>query len=150
MQPILSSKYESVLFLHSLACSTTKTPLIAPSLLPSLAPPPPITSKQTPIVSPIDVASVQPLRKGKSKAELLREVRARSGIVTDSSTRWPVYDMGNRTPTYPRNLPLERCVISSPRYIGKACTVCDRQRWKDRDEPSLHGGFCARHVMVFA
>jgi hypothetical protein len=58
--------------------------------------------------------------------------------------------MGNRTPTYPGKFPLERCVISSPRYIGKARAICDRQRWRDRDEPSLHGRFCARHVMAFA
>ena len=67
--------------------SSTRTPLVAPSLLPSLAPSPPITSKHTPAVLPIDAAlqPPQPLRKGKSKAELLREVRARSGIVTGSS-----------------------------------------------------------------
>ncbi|KAI9513347.1 gamma-tubulin complex DGRIP91/SPC98 component [Russula earlei] len=79
-QPVLSRKYDSILFLHSLA-SSTRTPLIAPSLLPSLAPSPPITSKHTPVVSPIDATSPpsQQLNKGKSKAELLREVRARSG-----------------------------------------------------------------------
>ena len=97
MQPVLSRKYESILFLHTLASSTTKTPLLAPSLLPSLAPSPPITSKQTPVISPIDGTSPQPPqppRKGKSKAELLREVRARSGMVThrlvDPFTIWEI------------------------------------------------------------
>ncbi|KAF8484717.1 gamma-tubulin complex DGRIP91/SPC98 component, partial [Russula ochroleuca] len=80
-QPILTRKYESILFLYSLM-SSTRTPLLAPSLLPSLAPSPPITSKHTPAVSPIDATPLppsQPMRKGKSKAELLREMRARSG-----------------------------------------------------------------------
>ncbi|KAI0254739.1 gamma-tubulin complex DGRIP91/SPC98 component [Lactifluus subvellereus] len=80
-QPVLSRKYDSILFLHSLA-SSTRTPLVTPSFLPSLVPSPPISSKQTPAVSPIDaIATVQPqpLKKGKSKAELLRAVRARSG-----------------------------------------------------------------------
>src|SRR5258708_37921985 len=96
MQPVLSSKYESVLFLHSLA-SSTKTPLLAPSLLPSLAPSPPMASKHTPDILPVDTPQPpQPQRKGRSKAELLREVRARSGKITASSTRWPTYDMGNR------------------------------------------------------
>ncbi|KAI0304037.1 gamma-tubulin complex DGRIP91/SPC98 component [Russula brevipes] len=78
-QPVLSRKYDTVLFLHSLG-SSTWTPHLAPSFLPSLAPSPPVTSKHTPVVSPIDSTTpAQPPRKGKSKAELLREVRARSG-----------------------------------------------------------------------
>ena len=82
VQPILSRKYEALLFLHTLA-SSTQTPLLAASLLPSLAPSPPITSKNTPAVSPTEATvPSQPVRKGKSKAELLRETRARSGMVT--------------------------------------------------------------------
>ncbi|KAI0307117.1 gamma-tubulin complex DGRIP91/SPC98 component [Multifurca ochricompacta] len=52
---------------------------LVPSFLPSLAPSPPITYKHTPTVSPVDAASPPQLKKGQSKAEVLREVRARSG-----------------------------------------------------------------------
>ncbi|KAI0268209.1 gamma-tubulin complex DGRIP91/SPC98 component [Gloeopeniophorella convolvens] len=77
-QPVLSRKYDSVLFLHSLA-SSARTPLIVPSFLPSLAPSPPITSKHTPAISPIDSSASSRPNKGKSKADLLKEIRARSG-----------------------------------------------------------------------
>ncbi|KAN0132638.1 Spc97 / Spc98 family domain containing protein [Lactarius tabidus] len=74
-QPVLSRKYDSILFLHTLATST-RTPPLVPPFLPSLAPSPPITSKHTPAVSPIDAI---PPKTGRSKAELLREIRTRSG-----------------------------------------------------------------------
>ena len=79
MQPVLSRKYDSVLFLHTLATST-RTPPLVPPFLPSLAPSPPITSKHTPAVSPIDVVPPPQVKAGRSKAELLREIRTRSGI----------------------------------------------------------------------
>ncbi|KAH9077122.1 gamma-tubulin complex DGRIP91/SPC98 component [Lactarius deliciosus] len=77
-QPVLSRKYDSVLFLHTLA-SFTRTPLLVPPFLPSLAPSPPITSKHTPAVSPIDAIPPPRSKTGRSRAELLREIRARSG-----------------------------------------------------------------------
>ncbi|KAH9179637.1 gamma-tubulin complex DGRIP91/SPC98 component [Lactarius sanguifluus] len=77
-QPVLSRKYDSVLFLHTLA-SSTRTPLLVPPFLPSLAPSPPITSKHTPAVSPIDAIPPPRSKTGRSRAELLREIRARSG-----------------------------------------------------------------------
>ncbi|KAH9060881.1 gamma-tubulin complex DGRIP91/SPC98 component [Lactarius vividus] len=77
-QPVLSRKYDSVLFLHTLA-SSTRTPLLVPPFLPSLAPSPPITSKHTPAVSPIDTIPPPRSKTGRSRAELLREIRARSG-----------------------------------------------------------------------
>jgi hypothetical protein len=72
---VLSRKYDTVLFLHTLASSTRTTPLVTP-FLPSLAPSPP-----TPAVSPIDAIPPPQIKKGRSKAELLRENRARSGIL---------------------------------------------------------------------
>ncbi|KAI0053620.1 gamma-tubulin complex DGRIP91/SPC98 component [Auriscalpium vulgare] len=75
-QPVLSRKYDSLLFLHSLA-SSPRTPSIAPSYLPSLAPPPPLASHTR--LSPADAVPAPRLPKGKSKAELLREFRVRSG-----------------------------------------------------------------------
>ncbi|KAI0068681.1 gamma-tubulin complex DGRIP91/SPC98 component [Artomyces pyxidatus] len=77
-QPVLSRKYDSLLFLHSLA-SSTRNPSPAPSFLPSLAPPPPLTAR-TPInSSPADGLPPTRLPRGKSKAEILRDFRNRSG-----------------------------------------------------------------------
>nr|GAT59461.1 predicted protein [Mycena chlorophos] len=69
-QPVLSRKNASIQFLHSLASSPNRPP---PNFLPSLAAPPPATTQ-----APIEVPGArQP--KGKSKAEILREYRAKSG-----------------------------------------------------------------------
>ncbi|KAJ7068312.1 gamma-tubulin complex, component 3 [Mycena amicta] len=68
-QPVLSRKNASILFLHSLASSSTRPP---PTFLPTLSAPPPPTR------SPVD-APVTRQPKGKSKADILREFRAKTG-----------------------------------------------------------------------
>ncbi|KAJ3488701.1 hypothetical protein NLI96_g2652 [Meripilus lineatus] len=74
-QPVLARKHSSLLFLYSLATSPRPSRL-APTSLPSLAPPPPShPSSASP--SPISPSQRQP--KGKSRADLLREYRRREG-----------------------------------------------------------------------
>lgn len=72
---MLARKHSSLLFLYSLATSPRPSRL-APTSLPSLAPPPPShPSSASP--SPISPSQRQP--KGKSRADLLREYRRREG-----------------------------------------------------------------------
>ncbi|GLB33854.1 putative gamma-tubulin complex DGRIP91 SPC98 component [Lyophyllum shimeji] len=75
-QPVLSRKHASVLFLQSLASS--RQPQTSTSFLPSLAPPPPPRHSSTP--SPVDPTSRTRAPKGKTKAELLKEYRAKIGL----------------------------------------------------------------------
>ncbi|KAG1754022.1 gamma-tubulin complex, component 3 [Suillus paluster] len=73
-QPVLSRKPESLLFLHSLA-SSPRQPTSSPFLASLQVPLRPST---TPSTTPTDLPrSTQP--KGSSKAEILREYRARTG-----------------------------------------------------------------------
>ncbi|KAJ7180143.1 gamma-tubulin complex, component 3 [Mycena crocata] len=72
-QPVLSRKHASILFLHSLASSSSRP---TTGFLPTLAPPPPSRILTSP--SPID-PPVSRLPKGKSKADILREYRLKTG-----------------------------------------------------------------------
>ncbi|KAJ7276446.1 gamma-tubulin complex DGRIP91/SPC98 component [Mycena haematopus] len=72
-QPVLSRKHASILFLQSLASSSSRP---TSSFLPTLAPPPPPRISVTP--SPVE-APVSRLPRGKSKADILREYRLRIG-----------------------------------------------------------------------
>ncbi|KDQ64482.1 hypothetical protein JAAARDRAFT_28112 [Jaapia argillacea MUCL 33604] len=75
-QPVLSRKHAALLFLYSLA--STSQPSTTPTFLPSLAPPPP----QRPNLSPLNPSNPLPDSnppRGKSKADLLREYRVRTG-----------------------------------------------------------------------
>ncbi|KAJ7749089.1 gamma-tubulin complex DGRIP91/SPC98 component [Mycena maculata] len=72
-QPVLSRKHASILFLQSLASSPSRP---ATGFLPTLAPPPPARVSASP--SPVDVP-VSRLPRGKSKADILREYRQRTG-----------------------------------------------------------------------
>ncbi|KAF7355351.1 Spindle pole body component [Mycena sanguinolenta] len=72
-QPVLSRKHASILFLQSLASSSSRP---TPAFLPALAPPPPPRISATP--SPVETP-VSRLPKGKSKADILREYRLRIG-----------------------------------------------------------------------
>ncbi|KAG6831584.1 hypothetical protein H0H92_009057 [Tricholoma furcatifolium] len=75
-QPVLSRKHASVLFLLSLASSSQSQP--PTSFLPSLAPPPP--TRRSPTPSPVDLVAPRPhVLRGKTKAELLREYRSKTG-----------------------------------------------------------------------
>ncbi|KAG6816919.1 hypothetical protein H0H87_001621 [Tephrocybe sp. NHM501043] len=75
-QPVLSRKHASVLFLLTLASSNQSQS--STSFLPSLAPLPPSRKPMTSSpVEPIPTRARQP--RGKSKAELLREYRAKTG-----------------------------------------------------------------------
>ncbi|KAA1466481.1 gamma-tubulin complex DGRIP91/SPC98 component [Dentipellis sp. KUC8613] len=76
-QPILSRKHDALLFLHTLA-SSPRPSTAKSTFLPSLAPPPPIRSNHAPQTSISTPTNKLPPR-GKSKAELLREYRLRSG-----------------------------------------------------------------------
>ncbi|KAG1779706.1 gamma-tubulin complex, component 3 [Suillus placidus] len=73
-QPVLSRKPESLLFLYSLA-SSPRQPTSSPFLMSLQAPLRPST---TPTTSPTDLPR-SPQPKGNSKAEILREYRARIG-----------------------------------------------------------------------
>ncbi|KAG5732384.1 Spindle pole body component alp6 [Termitomyces sp. T112] len=77
-QPVLSRKHASVLFLLSLA-TFTQTQSSA-SFLPSLAPPPP--SRRPTTANPNGHVSPPrtPVSRGKPKAELLKEYRAKNGL----------------------------------------------------------------------
>ncbi|THH04788.1 hypothetical protein EW146_g10082, partial [Bondarzewia mesenterica] len=75
-QPVLNRKYASLLFLHTLA-SSSQTPALKSSFLPSLAPPPPSRATLSP--SSAEVTHSTRTSKGKSKAELLRDYRAKTG-----------------------------------------------------------------------
>ncbi|KAJ7700140.1 Spc98 family-domain-containing protein [Mycena rosella] len=72
-QPVLSRKHASILFLQSLASSSSRP---ATGFLPTLAPPPPTRIASSP--SPVD-APVSRLPRGKSKADILREYRSKTG-----------------------------------------------------------------------
>ncbi|KAJ7129622.1 gamma-tubulin complex DGRIP91/SPC98 component [Mycena epipterygia] len=72
-QPVLSRKHASILFLQSLASSSSRP---AAGFLPTLAPPPPPRISSSP--SPVEVP-VSRLPRGKSKADILREYRAKIG-----------------------------------------------------------------------
>ncbi|KAJ7638857.1 gamma-tubulin complex DGRIP91/SPC98 component [Roridomyces roridus] len=72
-QPVLSRKHASIAFLQSLASSSSRG---TSSFLPTLAPPPPPRGSATP--SPVDVP-LSRLPRGKSKADILREYRAKTG-----------------------------------------------------------------------
>ncbi|KAH9951715.1 gamma-tubulin complex DGRIP91/SPC98 component [Amylocystis lapponica] len=75
-QPVLSRKHASLQFLHALATSSTPSNG-TPAFLPSLFPPPP--SRNTNAHTPVDTSSTTRLPKGKSKAEILREYRRKTG-----------------------------------------------------------------------
>ncbi|KAI0939289.1 hypothetical protein AcW1_004371 [Taiwanofungus camphoratus] len=76
-QPVLSRKYASLQFLHSLAISP-KSSSISPIFLPSLAPPPP--SRASSIANtPAEPSPPVALPRGKSKAQILREYRNKIG-----------------------------------------------------------------------
>ncbi|KZT24524.1 gamma-tubulin complex DGRIP91/SPC98 component [Neolentinus lepideus HHB14362 ss-1] len=77
-QPILSRKYASLLFLYTLASSSR--PSSSRAFLPALVPPPP-TRPRTTTPTPVTPSSVKSCG-GKSKAELLRQYRAKSGYST--------------------------------------------------------------------
>ncbi|KAJ7904561.1 gamma-tubulin complex, component 3 [Mycena olivaceomarginata] len=72
-QPVLSRKHASILFLQSLASSSSRPATV---FLPTLAPPPPSRISASP--SPVDV-HVSRLPRGKSKADILREYRLKIG-----------------------------------------------------------------------
>ncbi|KAJ7047325.1 gamma-tubulin complex DGRIP91/SPC98 component [Mycena alexandri] len=72
-QPVLSRKHASILFLQSLASSSSRP---TPAFLPTLAPPPP--PRISPIPSPVE-PPVSRLPRGKSKADILREYRQKIG-----------------------------------------------------------------------
>ncbi|KAJ6599023.1 gamma-tubulin complex, component 3 [Mycena vulgaris] len=72
-QPVLSRKHASILFLQSLASSSSRP---ATGFLPTLAPPPPPRIASSP--SPVEVP-VSRLPRGKSKADILREYRSKTG-----------------------------------------------------------------------
>ncbi|KAI0638044.1 gamma-tubulin complex DGRIP91/SPC98 component [Trametes polyzona] len=75
-QPVLSRKHASLQFLYTLASTPTTAP--AASFLPALAPPPP-TRPSSKATTPIETQPSHRPHRGKSKAELLREYRARIG-----------------------------------------------------------------------
>ncbi|CAK5275539.1 unnamed protein product [Mycena citricolor] len=72
-QPILSRKHASILFLQSLASSSSRP---INGLLPTLAPPPPNRSNLPP--NPVETP-VSRLPRGRSKADILREYRSKLG-----------------------------------------------------------------------
>ncbi|KAJ6539390.1 gamma-tubulin complex, component 3 [Mycena capillaripes] len=72
-QPVLSRKHASILFLQSLASSSLRP---ATAFLPTLAPPPPSRVLSSP--SPVEIP-VSRLPRGKSKADILREYRLKTG-----------------------------------------------------------------------
>ncbi|KAJ6485068.1 gamma-tubulin complex, component 3, partial [Mycena vitilis] len=72
-QPVLSRKHASIFFLQSLASSSSRP---AAAFLPTLAPPPPPRVSSTP--SPVEIP-VSQLPRGRSKADILREYRSRTG-----------------------------------------------------------------------
>ncbi|KAK0190890.1 gamma-tubulin complex, component 3 [Armillaria mellea] len=78
-QPVLSRKHASILFLYSLA-SSPASQSSAPSLLPSLVPPPPSrpTASPVPPDPPVDTRYA----KGRTKADILREYRTKTGRAT--------------------------------------------------------------------
>ncbi|OCH90974.1 gamma-tubulin complex DGRIP91/SPC98 component [Obba rivulosa] len=76
-QPVLTRKYASLQFLQSLAAAQ-KQSSVSPAFLPSLAPAPP-SRPISKAPSPIELAPAQKTPKGKSKAELLREYRRKTG-----------------------------------------------------------------------
>ncbi|KZT12581.1 gamma-tubulin complex DGRIP91/SPC98 component [Laetiporus sulphureus 93-53] len=76
-QSILTRKHATLQFLHSLALSSKPTAL-SPAYLPSLAPPPSSRPSSKPSTS-VDSTAQARLPKGKSKAEILREYRAKIG-----------------------------------------------------------------------
>ncbi len=75
-QPVLSRKHASILFLYSLASSSVSQSS-APSLLPSLVPPPLSRPTASPITAdpPVDTRYA----KGRTKADILREYRTKTG-----------------------------------------------------------------------
>ncbi|OSX60169.1 hypothetical protein POSPLADRAFT_1047637 [Postia placenta MAD-698-R-SB12] len=78
-QPVLSRKHASLSFLHSLAVSP-KPPSTPSAFLPSLAPPPPPRhSAYSNPSTPADPSPPAKAQKGKSKAEILREYRRKTG-----------------------------------------------------------------------
>ncbi|KAJ7507860.1 gamma-tubulin complex, component 3 [Mycena galericulata] len=72
-QPVLSRKHASILFLQSLASSSSRPAI---GFLPNLAPPPPPRVSASP--SPVEITAPR-LPRGKSKAEILREYRLKTG-----------------------------------------------------------------------
>ncbi|KAF7352755.1 Spindle pole body component [Mycena venus] len=72
-KPVLSRKHASILFLQSLASSSSRP---TTAFLPTLAPPPPPRISATP--SPVETP-VSRLPRGKSKADILREYRLKIG-----------------------------------------------------------------------
>ncbi|OBZ70405.1 Spindle pole body component alp6 [Grifola frondosa] len=77
-QPVLSRKHASLQFLYSLASSPDASSIKSP-FLPSLAPPPPISRPPSKATPPVEPRTPTRLHKGKSKAELLRDYRAKTG-----------------------------------------------------------------------
>lgn len=77
-QPVLSRKHASILFLQTLA-SSSRASSFTSTFLPALAPPPPPSTRTTPIPSPADPIQSTRLPRGKSKAEILKDYRAKTG-----------------------------------------------------------------------
>ncbi|KAK0206607.1 gamma-tubulin complex, component 3 [Desarmillaria ectypa] len=75
-QPVLSRKHASILFLYSLA-SSLASHSSAPSLLASLAPPPP--SQPTVLPTTVDSSVDTRYAKGRTKADILRAYRTKTG-----------------------------------------------------------------------
>ncbi|KAH7929428.1 gamma-tubulin complex, component 3 [Leucogyrophana mollusca] len=76
-QSVLSRKHESLLFLHSLSSSSSRQNAVSSPFLVSLVQPTHRSSSAT--SNAMDPSSPPKLPKGKSKAELLREYRAKIG-----------------------------------------------------------------------
>lgn len=129
-EPALSRKHASILFLHSLASSKSSPS----SFLPALAAPPPQRLSPTPRLSsspsPIDSgapASNKP--KGKSKARLLQEWRARSGqthlpeslLLRD--TLYLLQGISGKHVRFSDNMDAHINFVEDPKYIVSAPTV---------------------------
>jgi gamma-tubulin complex component 3 len=108
---VLSRKHASVLFLQSLASSSRQNP-VKSSFLPTLTLPPPPRNVTPNLPDPI--FGHQP--KGKSKAELLREYRLKSGYF--------------QLPYYLLDTQLSQVVLSFPShcFFVMHCTSCKESR----------------------
>ncbi|ETW84038.1 hypothetical protein HETIRDRAFT_415759 [Heterobasidion irregulare TC 32-1] len=127
-QPVLNRKHASLLFLHTLS-SSSQTSTIKSSFLPSLAPPPP--SRVTPSPTPAEIPLSPRIPKGKSKAELLREHRAKTGrphIAEELLLRDTLYLLQGISGKYIRfsenndATKMKLIFVDEPRYIISAPT----------------------------
>lgn len=114
---MLSRKHASVLFLLSLATSAKAQS--STSFLPSLAPPPPLRQSKTPNLNG-RAPPRTPIPRGRSKAELLKDYRAKNGVfLVKSFFRLLILTTIFRPCTALRTAPSPRCAVSATRNFRK-------------------------------